>query len=63
MDFLGLRNLSIIKTCIKIIKARHDKAGEPLPEIFENFLQTTSFQPNIQDAFTYDSVFKLGDTT
>lgn len=63
MDFLGLRNLSIIKTCIKIIKARHDKAGEPLPEIFEHFLQTTSFQPNIQDAFTYDSVFKLGDTT
>jgi DNA polymerase-3 subunit alpha len=25
MDFLGLRNLSIIKNCIKIIRARHQK--------------------------------------
>lgn len=63
MDFLGLRNLSIIKTCIKIIKARHEKEGKALPEIFQHFLETTSFQPDINDTFTYDSVFKAGDTT
>ncbi|MDO4714489.1 MAG: hypothetical protein Q4B28_07830 [bacterium] len=63
MDFLGLRNLSIIKTCIKIIKTRYEKANQPLPQIFEHFLKTTSFQPDIEDAFTYETVFKTGDTT
>lgn len=63
MDFLGLRNLSIIKTCIKIIKTRYEKEKQELPEIFEHFLQTTSFQPDIEDSFTYESVFKSGDTT
>ncbi len=63
MDFLGLRNLSIIKTCIKIIKARYEKEGKELPAIFQHFLQTTSFQPDINDSSTYDSVFKAGDTT
>ena len=63
MDFLGLRNLSIIKTCIKIIKAKYEKEGKVLPEIFQHFLQTTSFQPDINDTTTYDSVFKAGDTT
>lgn len=63
MDFLGLRNLSIIKTCIKIIKAKYEKEGKALPEIFQHFLQTTSFQPDINDTTTYDSVFKAGDTT
>ena len=63
MDFLGLRNLSIIKNCIRIIKARHEKAGIPLPELFENFTKTTTFEPPIQDSYTYEKVFKTGDTT
>jgi DNA polymerase III, alpha subunit len=63
MDFLGLRNLSIIKNCIKIIKNRYEKAGKELPEMFVHFLKTTSFQPDITDEFTYDMIFKAGETT
>lgn len=63
MDFLGLRNLSIIKTCIRIIKSRYEKEGKLIPEMFQHFLQTTSFQPDINDTFTYETVFKAGDTT
>ena len=63
MDFLGLRNLSIIKNCIKIIKNRYEKAGKELPEMFVHFLKTTSFQPDITDEFTYDTIFKAGETT
>ncbi|MDR2415304.1 MAG: DNA polymerase III subunit alpha [Candidatus Peribacteria bacterium] len=63
MDFLGLRNLSIIKNCIKIIKVRAEKNGEPLPEMFQQFLDTMSFDPPLDDTFTYEKVFKQGDTT
>lgn len=63
MDFLGLRNLSIIKNCIKIIKARAEKDGKEIPEMFQHFLETMSFEPPLDDAFTYDKVFKEGDTT
>jgi DNA polymerase-3 subunit alpha len=63
MDFLGLRNLSIIKNCIKIIKLKNEKIGEPLPEIFQHFLDTMSFNPPLDDAYTYEKVFKEGDTT
>ncbi|MDR2190945.1 MAG: hypothetical protein LBP53_07430 [Candidatus Peribacteria bacterium] len=63
MDFLGLRNLSIIKNCIKIIKARTEKDGKPLAEMFQNFLTTMSFDPPLDDTFTYEKVFKEGDTT
>jgi DNA polymerase-3 subunit alpha len=63
MDFLGLRNLSIIKNCIKIIKARSEKEGTSLPEMFQHFLDTMSFDPPLDDAYTYEKVFKEGDTT
>lgn len=63
MDFLWLRNLSIIKNCIKIIKTKYDKQGVPLPQMFEHFLKTTSFQPDIHDAETYNKIFKTGETT
>jgi DNA polymerase-3 subunit alpha len=63
MDFLGLRNLSIIKNCIKIFKARNEKTGEPLPEMFQQFLDTMSFDPPLDDEYTYEKVFKQGDTT
>ena len=63
MDFLGLRNLSIIKNCIKIIKARKDKNGEPLPEMFQHYLDTMNFIPPLDDTQTYEEVFKQGETT
>ena len=63
MDFLGLRNLSIIKNCIKIIKLKNEKVGKPIPEMFQHFLDTMSFDPPLDDAYTYEKVFKEGDTT
>ena len=63
MDFLGLRNLSIIKNCIKIIKARADSRWEKIPEMFEEFLETMSLDIPIDDEETYKSVFQQGDTT
>ena len=63
MDFLGLRNLSIIKNCIKILKARSDISGEAFPEMFQHYLDTMSFEPPLNDDYTYEKVFKEGDTT
>lgn len=63
MDFLWLRNLSIIKNCIKIIKARADAKWEKVPEMFEEFLQTMSLDIPIDDAATYKEVFQQWDTT
>ena len=63
MDFLWLRNLSIIKNCIKIIKARADQRWEEIPEMFEDFLQTMSLDLPIDDEETYKTVFQQWDTT
>ena len=63
MDFLWLRNLSIIKNCVKIIKARADKLWEKIPEMFENFLETMSLDIPIDDRETYKSIFQQWDTT
>jgi len=63
MDFLGLRNLSIIKNCVKIIKARADQRWEQIPQMFEDFLATMSLDIPIDDIETYKSVFQLWDTT
>lgn len=63
MDFLGLRNLSIIKNCVKIIKARATQSWEEIPEMFEEFLATMSLDIPIDDVETYKSVFQLWDTT
>lgn len=63
MDFLWLRNLSVIKNCIKILKKKHEKEWKDLPEIFKDFFTHTSFQPPIDDKYTYDKVFKEWDTT
>ena len=63
MDFLGLRNLSIIKNCIKIIKKRYEKEWKVMPKMFEKFFQNMSFQPDITDKETYDTVFKEWDTS
>jgi DNA polymerase-3 subunit alpha len=63
MDFLGLRNLSIIKNCIKILEKKFAAEGKELPDIFEQFIKNTSFQPPIDDAYTFQRVFQSGDTT
>jgi len=63
MDFLWLRNLSIIKNCIKIIKKKHEKEWKQLPIVFERFFKDTSFNPPLNDTFTYERVFKEWDTS
>ena len=63
MDFLWLRNLSVIKNCIKIIQKKHKKENVPLPEMFERFFEDTSFQPPLEDQFTFEKVFQVGNTT
>ena len=63
MDFLGLRNLSVIKNCIKIIQKKHEKENKPLPEMFARFFEDTSFQPPLEDPFTFQQVFQVGNTT
>lgn len=62
MDFLWLRNLSIIKNCIKIIKKRYEKEWIELPKIFHSFFEDTSFNPPLDDQETYEKVFKQWDT-
>ena len=63
MDFLGLRNLSVIKNCIKIIQKKQEKEGKELPEMFSRFFEDTSFQPPLEDPFTFQKVFQIGNTT
>jgi len=63
MDFLWLRNLSIIKNCIKIIRKRYEKEQKKLPQVFERFFKDTSFTPPLDDTYTYEKVFKEWDTS
>ena len=63
MDFLWLRNLSVIKNCIKILKKKHEKENSPLPDIFQSFFKDTSFQPPLEDLFIFEKVFQVGNTT
>ena len=63
MDFLWLRNLSIIKNCIKIIQKKHEKEAKELPEMFQDFFKYTSFNPPLNDPFTFEKVFKEWDTS
>lgn len=63
MDFLGLRNLSVIKNCINIIAKKAENEGTELPEMMKYFLETMSFQPPLDDMTTFEKVFQAGDTT
>ncbi len=63
MDFLWLRNLSVIKNCIKILQKKQKKEGKELPEMFKSFFEDTSFQPPTDDIFTFEKVFQTGNTT
>ncbi|AHB41170.1 hypothetical protein P148_SR1C00001G0375 [candidate division SR1 bacterium RAAC1_SR1_1] len=63
MDFLGLRNLSVIKNCIKIIAKKAEKEGTILDPMFAYFMENMSFLPPIDDDETFKKVFQIGDTT
>jgi DNA polymerase-3 subunit alpha len=63
MDFLGLANLSIIKNTIKIIEKRHEVSGEKLPAIFQKYLETSSFEPPLDDILVYETIFQKGNTS
>ena len=63
MDFLWLRNLSIIKNCVKIIKARAESRWEKISDMFEDFLLTMSLDIPLDDVETYKQVFQKWDTT
>jgi DNA polymerase III subunit alpha len=63
MDFLWLSNLTIIRHAIKIIIARHKQQWQPLPEIFQEYQDTTEFHPPIEDTKTFEMIFQRGDTS
>ena len=71
MDFLWLRNLSVIKNCIKIIQAKYkiidnnqDKTQYLSDQyLFEEFSETMSFNPPLNDHIVFEQVFETGDTT
>ncbi len=63
MDLLWLRNLSIIKNCIKIIRAKAKKDKKELPEMLATFSTTMLFHPPLDDQYTYKKIFHTGDTS
>jgi DNA polymerase-3 subunit alpha len=63
MDFLGLRNLSVIKNCIKIIVAKARKEKKEIEPMFDNFLKTMSFTPPLDDQLAYEKVLQTADTS
>lgn len=63
MDILWLRNLSIIKNTIKILKAKALKNNETLDPMFTEFLDTMLFHPPLDDEFTYKTIFHTGNTS
>lgn len=75
MDFLGLRNLSVIKNCIKILRAKYKDISEQDittqseknyfedKELFNEFIQTMSFNPELNSNEVFEKVFMTGDTT
>lgn len=74
MDFLWLRNLSVIKNCIKILRAKYknEQASHNSIEynyylsdaqLFEDFMNTMSFNPDMDNQEVYEKVFMTWDTT
>lgn len=63
MDFLGLRNLSIIKNTCKILKAKSEREGKALTPLFANFFDTMLFHPPLDDMNTYERILQKGDTS
>jgi hypothetical protein len=48
----------VIKNCIKILRAKFKKDGKDLPPVFDGFFETMSFDPPLDDQFTYEKVFQ-----
>ncbi len=73
MDFLWLRNLSVIKNCIKILQAKYRSEWDSLSQhaeyyredktLFDDFLWTMSFNPDMNNQDVFKKVFMTGDTT
>jgi len=72
MDFLWLRNLSIIKNTIKIIRARFqtDKDYENKlkskwidTSFVEKYFKKMGFYPPLDDSYVYESIFQKGNTS
>jgi len=63
MDFLWLRNLSVIKNCIKIIAKKSEKEWTELDPMFSYFMENMSFLPPMWDEKTFKKVFQVWDTT
>ncbi len=63
MDLLGLRNLSIIKNTIRILKAKSENEGTELDDLFKHFLDTMLFHPPLDDQFVYKKIFWKWDTS
>ena len=59
MDFLWLRNLSIIKNTLKILKAKGEL--EKLPHFYSDFFKYYVFEPPIDDEASY-KIFQEWDT-
>ncbi len=74
MDFLWLRNLSVIKNCIKILRAKYKNKQASHnsieynyylsdAQLFEDFMNTMSFNPDMDNQEVYEKVFMTWDTT
>ncbi len=75
MDFLGLRNLSVIKNCIKILRAKFKNLQKNWAitqtqihyledsVLFDEFIKTMSFNPILNSEEVFEKVFMTGDTT
>ncbi len=63
MDFLGLRNLSIIKNTIKIIKAKTENEWKTLEPMFQHYFDTMEFYPPLDDEYTYQQTFQIWNTS
>ncbi len=63
MDFLWLRNLSIIKNTIKIIKAKKEKEWSELEDIFKHYFETMEFYPDMNDEYTFKETFQKWNTS
>jgi len=61
MDFLWLRNLSIIKNTIKILKVKAEKDNKQLEVIYKEFFKYYVFEPPIDDEESY-KIFQKWDT-
>jgi cell division protein FtsB len=68
--------LSVIKNCIKILRAKYKDLNQTENSLtqqieyykednnlFEEFMQTMSFNPDMNNQFVFEKVFMTGDTT